>query len=159
MNDNGILSSSSEYKNGSMLNKIEYCISTGDNSCNSSTYLLIPSSYWTLTGNNASRYYINNASGIQTQSDSMSSNVRVTEFVKSNVEVSGNDYTFKNASYSSFNVGFYYQGVGGIWYVNPKENDLYYSTSDTDKFEVLKPFTSTISGGLSDSRYYIYQKQ
>ena len=95
MDDNGVLSSSSEYKNGSMLNKIEYCISTGNNNCNGGTYLLIPSSYWTLTGNNASRYYINNASGLQTQSESMSSNARVTEFVKSNVEVSGNG-TYNN---------------------------------------------------------------
>ncbi len=61
-------------------------------------------------------------------------------------------------AFTNFNLGFYYQGIGGIWYITPKGNDLYYSTKDTDNMEDLKPFTSSIGGGYSDSVYYIYKK-
>ena len=137
MNDNGVLSSNSEYKNGSMLNKIEYCISTGDNSCNSGTYLLIPSSYWTLTGNSTSRYYINNASGLQTQSDSMSSNARVTEFVKSNVEVSGNGtynnpWVFNNQYLVSLRIS--------------NKNQAYFGSKDNQKV-LEEKYADNCSGG------------
>ena len=89
MNDNGTLSTSSRFTNGGFLNSREYCISTGNNNCTGPTYLIIPASYWTLSGSESSRYYISNISGLSTQSDSYKSSVRVTEFVKPRTEVKG----------------------------------------------------------------------
>ena len=48
MNDDGTLSTNSDFYNGGFLNRLEYCISTGNSNCNGSTYLMIPASYWTL---------------------------------------------------------------------------------------------------------------
>ena len=95
LNDDGTLSASSSFYNGGFLNRLEYCLSTGNTSCNGSTYLLIPASYWTLSGNSTSRYYVNNVSGLNIQSDTYSSGVRVTEFVKPQISVTGSG-TYNN---------------------------------------------------------------
>ena len=95
MNDNGSLSNNGSFTNGGFLNRLEYCISTGNSNCNGATYLIIPASYWTLSGNSTSRYYVNNVSGLNIQSDTYSSGVRVTEFVKPQISVTGNG-TYNN---------------------------------------------------------------
>ena len=95
MNDDGTLSTNSDFYNGGFLNRLEYCISTGNSNCNGSSYLMIPASYWTLSSNSTSRYYINNVSGLNIQSDTYSSGVRVTEFVKPQISVTGSG-TYNN---------------------------------------------------------------
>ena len=89
LSDDGKLSINNSFVNGGFLNKSEYCLSTESIDCKKNTYLMIPSSYWTLTQNGTSRYYISNSSGLSVQSDSDKSNVRVTEFVRPIVTVSG----------------------------------------------------------------------
>ena len=95
MNDNGTLSANNNFYNGGFLNRLEFCISTGNTNCNGSSYLMIPASYWTLSGNSTSRYYVNNVSGLNIQSDTYSSGVRVTEFVKPQISVTGSG-TYNN---------------------------------------------------------------
>ena len=90
MEDNGQLSIDNRFRNGGFLSQREFCISTGNNNCQGSTYLIIPSSYWTLTRADENRmYYISNISGLKTQHNSDMSSVRVTEFVKPRIEVKG----------------------------------------------------------------------
>ena len=101
MNDFGVLNTNSSFYNGGFLNKIEYCITTGKNDCKGSTYLIIPTSYWTLTGVTSNRWYVNNVNGITNQSDTNSSGVRVTEFARPGVIVDGtgkysDPWTFEN---------------------------------------------------------------
>ena len=89
-NDNGQLESNSRFTNGGFLNRLEYCISTGNSNCNEGSYLNIPISYWTMSGDSTNRYYISNVKGIDTKSDNSLLSARVTEYVKPEIEVKGN---------------------------------------------------------------------
>ncbi len=102
LDENGRLSQNNSFVKGGFLNKTEYCLSTGSSDCNSKTYLLIPSSYWTLTQSGSSRYYINSVNGLSTKSDTETSSIRVTEFVKPNISVSGSGTYFNPWIFDNF---------------------------------------------------------
>ena len=56
LNESGKVELDNSYKTGGLLNKTEYCISTGNNNCNGSSYLVTPAAYWTLTSGTNGKY-------------------------------------------------------------------------------------------------------
>ena len=129
MDNNGIMSFSNKFLNGGFLSYREFCIVTGNNSCNGKTYLVIPNSYWTLSGNSTNRFYINSVDGIGQKSDNNPSSVRVTEFVKSGSTVSGNG-TFSDPWYF---VGSYYISI-----TSNSINHAYFGTETNKKNRIEK---------------------
>ena len=104
INNNGVMSYNDKFINGGFLNYREFCLSTGSNSCDNQSYLIIPNAYWTLSGTSTNRYYVNNINGISTKSDNNMFGIRVTEFVKPTSTVAGLG-TYSNPWYF---VGNYY---------------------------------------------------
>ena len=130
MDNNGFLSYDNNFIYGGFLNYREFCISTGSNSCDKSSYLVIPSAYWTSSGpTSTNRYYINNINGIAQKSDNNPSNVRVTEFVKPETTVIGN---------GSFSDPWYFYGN---YYVSITTNSIkyaYFGPEDNKKNKMEK---------------------
>ena len=93
--DNGKLSVNSDFYNAGFLNSKEYCLSVGKNNCKGNSYLLITTPYWTMTKDGNNVYYVSNISGLSSKNENDSLSVRVTEFAKPNVEVTG-EGTFSN---------------------------------------------------------------
>ena len=121
MDNSGVLSFDSDFINGGFINYREFCLTTGNNSCAKNSYLVIPSSYWTMSGNATNRYYVNNVSGIEQKSDNNPSYVRVTEFVKPESTVSGT---------GSFSSPWYFDGNH---YILIKSNSTKYGYFGLDK--------------------------
>ena len=80
---NGVSTTDSRFLYGGMLSEREYNLSL----LNNSTYLATGIEYWTMTGNAASHYYVENY--LRTKEESLKSNVRVTEFVKPEIKIKG----------------------------------------------------------------------
>ncbi len=95
LDDNGRVSSSSSFTNGGMLNRSEYCLSTSSSNCKGSTYLIVPSPYWTLTSTSRGKYFIDTINGLNDTLESNLNDVRVTEFIKPQIIVSGSG-TYSN---------------------------------------------------------------
>ena len=95
--ENNILKTNSSFKNGGFISRTEYLLSQ-KNSSYSSTYLYDGSKYWTLT-KNGTKYFFVTPDGLSDLDKNSSTGVRVTEYVKNSVIVSGkgsliNPYTF-----------------------------------------------------------------
>ena len=154
--ESGKLSSSNSFYNGGMINYDEFCLSTGNSSCKGGSYLTISNKYWTLSGTSDSRYYVDNINKTGTQSDLDKSNVRVTEFVKPNVEVTGIG-TFSNPW--KFNTNYYVElhssnkrlGHFGNSTSDVKPNLVGYAEKCSDSDNYCFPLTAiTIKGYTND---------
>ena len=131
MDNNGIMSFSNKFLNGGFLSYREFCIVTGNNSCNGKTYLVIPNSYWTLSGNSTNRFYINSVDGIGQKSDNNPSGVRVTEFVKPVTTVAGNGTNSKPWYFT------------GNYYVHLSSNSVKYASFVETGTNFLEKYAGT----------------
>ena len=86
--ESGVLSSDSSFKKGGLLNILEFNTSKDSEG---STYLFDGLSYWTMTTDNSNQYVISlsTINRYESKSKSETSGLRVSEYVKSNVRVTG----------------------------------------------------------------------
>ena len=134
MDNAGVMSYDSDFINGGFLNYREFCLSTGDNSCNKSSYLIGSNAYWTLSGSSTNRYYVNVTNGISQKSDSNPSSVRVTEFVKPVSTVMGN---------GSFTDPWYFYGNFYISLVTNSTKYAFFGTNKSNKKNKIEKYSST----------------
>ena len=82
--ENGEIKYNSDFKSGGLLSKTEYEITNKNNN----TFLSNGLEYWTLTRSSANRHYVVNYR-IQEKNDNEETGVRLTEYVKNNIGVTG----------------------------------------------------------------------
>ena len=130
MQDNGLIAYDGGFKYCGFLNKREFCLSTGRDDCKGKSYLVIPTTYWTASGNPTNRYNIDMVKGLNTKSDNNQLGSRVTQYVKPEATVSG------LGTYANPWIFF------GSYYVSLSTNSKKYATFNETGTNKLEKYSS-----------------